>query len=210
MVDVIASLGCVPFEMDAWGVDVAVAGSQKGLMMVPGLSFNAAGPKAKRANETAGLRTRYWDWQFRDGDEHYQKYCGTAPEHMMFGLRKSLDLLFEEGLENAQTRHRLLAEATRRAVDVWRRAGGLDFNISDPAERADSVTTIVMAQGHDPQILKDYCQQTCGDGGGDLRRRNRCLRDAANEDLRRQTRAASRRSSARQFPWGPRWRRWRR
>jgi len=162
MVDTIASLGCVPFEMDEWGVDVAVAGSQKGLMMAPGLSFIAAGPKAKQANESAGLRTRYWDWRFRDGDEHYQKYCGTAPEHMMFGLRKSLDLLLEEGLDNVYTRHRLLAEAVRRAVDVWRGAGGVDFNISEPTERADSVTTIVVSDGHDPQALKDYCHQTCG------------------------------------------------
>jgi alanine-glyoxylate transaminase/serine-glyoxylate transaminase/serine-pyruvate transaminase len=114
MVDTIASLGCVPFEMDQWGVDVAVAGAQKGLMMAPGLSFVAAGPKAKRAHEAAGLRTLYWDWTFRDGDEHYQKYCGTAPEHMLFGLRKSLDMLLEEGLENAHTRHRVLAEAVRR------------------------------------------------------------------------------------------------
>jgi len=162
MVDTIASLGCVPFEMDGWGVDVAVAGSQKGLMMAPGLSFIAAGPKAKQANETAGLRTRYWDWSFRDGDEHYQKYCGTAPEHMLFGLRKSLDMLLAEGLDHAHTRHRLLAEAVRRAVAVWRGAGGLDFNISEPAERADSVTTIVMSDGFDPQALKDYCHQTCG------------------------------------------------
>jgi alanine-glyoxylate transaminase/serine-glyoxylate transaminase/serine-pyruvate transaminase len=162
MVDTIASLGCVPFEMDQWGVDVAVAGAQKGLMMAPGLSFVAAGPKAKRAHEAAGLRTLYWDWTFRDGDEHYQKYCGTAPEHMLFGLRKSLDMLLEEGLENAHTRHRVLAEAVRRAVDVWRGGGGVEFNIVEPAERADSVTTILMADGADPQPLKDYCQQTCG------------------------------------------------
>ncbi len=162
MVDTIASLACVPFEMDAWGVDVAVAGAQKGLMMTPGLSFVAAGPKAKRAHERAGLRTRYWDWSFRDGDEHYQKYCGTAPEHMMFGLRKSLDMLLDEGLDNAHTRHHLLAEAVRRAVDVWRGGGGVDFNIIEPAERADSVTTILMADGRDPQELKDYCHGTCG------------------------------------------------
>lgn len=162
MVDTIASLGCVPFEMDAWGVDVAVAGAQKGLMMAPGLSFIAAGPKAKKAHEIADLRTLYWDWSFRDGDEHYQKYCGTAPEHMMFGLRASLDLLLAEGLDGAHTRHRLLAEAVRRAIDVWRGGGGLDFNIVEPAERADSVTTILMVDERDPQPLKDYCQQTCG------------------------------------------------
>ena len=121
MVDTIASLGTMPFEMDAWGVDVSVTGAQKGLMVPPGLSFVAAGPKAKAAHETAGLRTRYWDWTFREGPVHYQKYCGTPPEHMLFGLRKALDMLLDEGLENAFERHRLLADATRAAVAAWAR-----------------------------------------------------------------------------------------
>ena len=98
MVDVIASLATMPFEMDGWRVDVAVAGSQKGLMTPPGLSFVAAGP-AVAVHRTAGLRTRYWDWTEREGPQHYQKYCGTPPEHLLFGLRKALDLLLEEGLE---------------------------------------------------------------------------------------------------------------
>ena len=81
MVDVIASLGSMPFEMDEWGVDVAVAGAQKGLMMTPGLTFIAAGEKALIAHADAGLRTRYWDWTVREGDLHYMKYCGTPPVH---------------------------------------------------------------------------------------------------------------------------------
>ena len=116
MVDAIASLATMPFDMDAWRVDVAVAGSQKGLMTPPGLSFVAAGCNALAAHRSAGLRTRYWDWTERDGEQHYQKYCGTPPEHLLFGLRKALDLLFAEGLENVFRRHRLLAEAVRRAV----------------------------------------------------------------------------------------------
>ena len=88
MVDTIASLATMPFEMDGWGVDVAVAGSQKGLMMPPGLSFVAAGEKALAAHRAAGLRTPYWDWTAREGELHYQKYCGTPPEHMLFGLRR--------------------------------------------------------------------------------------------------------------------------
>src|SRR5499426_686448 len=93
MVDGVASLGCMPFEMDAWGIDVAMSGSQKGMMTPPGLAFVAAGPKARKVHETANLRTLYWDWTFREGAVHYQKYCGTPPEHLLFALRKALDLL---------------------------------------------------------------------------------------------------------------------
>src|SRR6201991_4204510 len=86
MVDTVASLGCVPFEMDAWGVDVAMAGSQKGLMTPPGLGFVAAGARAREAHRNANMRSPYWDWTFRDGDLHYHKYCGTPPEHLLFAL----------------------------------------------------------------------------------------------------------------------------
>jgi alanine-glyoxylate transaminase/serine-glyoxylate transaminase/serine-pyruvate transaminase len=162
MVDCIASLATMPFEMDGWRVDVAVAGSQKGLMTPPGLSFVAAGPKGLAAHRAAGLRTRYWDWTERDGDQHYQKYCGTPPEHLLFGLRTALDLLFEEGFENVFRRHRLLAEAVRRAVAVWAEGGILGFNVAAPSERADSVTTVLMAEGHDPAPLLQFCAQQCG------------------------------------------------
>jgi alanine-glyoxylate transaminase / serine-glyoxylate transaminase / serine-pyruvate transaminase len=162
MVDCIASLATMPFDMDGWRVDVAVTGSQKGLMTPPGLSFVAAGPRGLAAHRAAGLRTRYWDWTERDGDQHYQKYCGTPPEHLLFGLRKALDLLFEEGLENVFRRHRLLAEAVRRAVAVWAEGGVLGFNIVAPSERADSVTTVLMAEGRDPAPLLQFCAQQCG------------------------------------------------
>ncbi len=166
MVDTIASLGTMPFAMDEWGVDVAVAGSQKGLMTPPGLSFIAAGEKAVAAHQSAGLRTRYWDWTQREGEEHYNKYCGTPPEHMLFGLAKALDMIFEEGLENVFRRHRLLAEATRRAVAVWSEGQVMSFNITDPGMRADSVTNVLMSC--DPQPLLDYCDEKCGVvvGGG--------------------------------------------
>ena len=162
MVDAIASLGTMPFEMDDWGVDVTVAASQKGLMTPPGLSFVAASDKATAAHRDAGLRTRYWDWTAREGDLHYQKYCGTPPEHLLFGLRKALDLLFEEGLENVFQRHRLLAEAVRRAVGIWSKGGVLDFNVVEPAERADTVTTVLMNDGRDPKPLLEYCDKKCG------------------------------------------------
>lgn len=162
LVDTIASLGTMPFEMDGWGVDLAVTGSQKGLMTPPGLGFVAAGDRALAAHGSAGLRTRYWDWTEREGPEHYQKYCGTPPEHLMFALRKALDMIFAEGLESVFRRHRLLADAVRAAVGVWREGGALDFNITEPGERADSVTTVLMAEGRDPKPLIGYLRQRCG------------------------------------------------
>src|SRR6476660_4740083 len=100
MVDAVASLACMPFEMDAWGVDVAMSGSQKGLMAPPGLGFVAANDRAREVHKTAGLRTPYWDWTEREGSEHYRKYAGTPPEPLLFGVRQSIDMLFAEGLEN--------------------------------------------------------------------------------------------------------------
>jgi alanine-glyoxylate transaminase / serine-glyoxylate transaminase / serine-pyruvate transaminase len=161
LVDTIASLATMPFEMDAWGVDVAVAGAQKGLMTPPGLGFVAAGERARAAHAAAGLRTLYWDWTAREGPEHYQKYCGTPPEHLMFGLRRALDLLLAEGLDAVFLRHRLLAEAVRRAVLVWAEGGALELNIERPAERADSVTTILL-RDLEPEVLREYCRRHCG------------------------------------------------
>lgn len=161
MVDAVASLGCMPFEMDKWGVDVAMSGSQKGMMTPPGLSFVAANARAREAHKKAGLRTPYWDWTDREGDLHYQKYAGTPPEHLLFGLRQALDMLFEEGLENVFRRHRLLAEAVRRAVAVWSEGQAIGFNIIEPGERSDSVTC-VLVNGHDPEAIRAYANQKCG------------------------------------------------
>ena len=161
MVDCVASLGCMPFEMDAWKVDVAMSGSQKGLMTPPGLAFVAANDRALAVHPKADLRTRYWDWTFRMGEVHYQKYGGTPPQHLLFALRKALDLLLAEGLERAARRHALLAEATRRAVARWVEGGALAFNITEPAERSNSVTT-VLTPGCDPKALLGYCRTHCG------------------------------------------------
>jgi alanine-glyoxylate transaminase/serine-glyoxylate transaminase/serine-pyruvate transaminase len=162
MVDAVASLGCMPFEMDAWRVDVAMSGSQKGLMTPPGLSFVAANDRAREAHKKAGLRTPYWDWTDREGDQHYQKYAGTPPEHLLFALRKALDLLFTEGLDNAFRRHRLLAEAVRRAVGIWAEGQAIGFNIIEPGERSNTVTAVLMNGGRDPEALRAYCNQQCG------------------------------------------------
>ncbi len=161
MVDAVASLGCMPLEMDAWGIDVTMAGSQKGLMTPPGIALVAAGPKAKVAHKTANLRTMYWDWTAREGSEHYNKYCGTPPMHTVFGLRKALDMIFAEGLDNVFRRHALLAEATRRAVARWEEGQVLSMNISNPAERSNSITN-VLTQGRDPKQILEYCRTKCG------------------------------------------------
>jgi alanine-glyoxylate transaminase / serine-glyoxylate transaminase / serine-pyruvate transaminase len=162
MVDAVASLGCVPFEMDAWGVDVAMSGSQKGLMSPPGLGFVAVNDRARMVHKRAGLRTPYWDWTARDGHVHYQKYAGTPPEHLLFALRAALDMISTEGRDNIFQRHRLLAEAVRRAVAEWAQGGAFDFNIATPGERSDTVTTILMADGRDPGSLRHYCNAKCG------------------------------------------------
>jgi alanine-glyoxylate transaminase/serine-glyoxylate transaminase/serine-pyruvate transaminase len=162
MVDAVASLGCMPFQMDAWGVDVAMSGSQKGLMAPPGLGFVAANDRAREVHKTAGLRTPYWDWTEREGEEHYRKYAGTAPVHLLFALRQAIDMLFDEQPANVFLRHRLLAEAVRRAVAVWAEGQVLGFNIAEPGERSDTVTTVVMAGGYDPVALQRYCKEKCG------------------------------------------------
>lgn len=161
MVDTIASLGCMPFEMDAWGVDVALTGSQKGLMCPPGLSFVAAGPRADKAHEKADLRTNYTDWTFRQGPEHYQKYCGTPPEHLLFAFHKALELIFEEGLEKVWHRHALLGEATRRAIATWSQGGSVRFNIEDPHARSNSVS-VVRFEDAEAGDLRTFTKEVCG------------------------------------------------
>jgi alanine-glyoxylate transaminase/serine-glyoxylate transaminase/serine-pyruvate transaminase len=162
MVDTVASLGCMPFEMDAWGIDVAMSGSQKGLMAPPGLGFVAANDRAREVHKKADLRTPYWDWTEREGAEHYRKYAGTAPVHLLFAVRQAINMLLEEGLENTFERHRLLAEAVRRAVAIWSEGQVLGFNIADASERSNTVTTVVMGGGYDPVALHRYCKDKCG------------------------------------------------
>jgi alanine-glyoxylate transaminase/serine-glyoxylate transaminase/serine-pyruvate transaminase len=159
MVDAVASLGCMPFEMDAWGIDVAMSGSQKGLMAPPGLGFVAANDRARAIHKTANLRTPYWDWTEREGAEHYHKYSGTAPVHLLFAQRQAIDMLFDEKLDNVFRRHALLAEAVRRAVSVWSEGQVLNFNIAEPSERSNTVTTVKMTN---PAPLLAYCKDNCG------------------------------------------------
>ena len=172
MVDTVASLGCMPFEMDKWGIDVAMSGSQKGLMTPPGLGFAAANDRAFAVHKKANMRTPYWDWSEREGTENYRRYAGTAPVHLLFALRQAVDMLFAEGLENVFNRHRLLGEAVRRAVGVWTEGQVLGFNIAEANERSNTVTTVTVSGGHDPMKLQNYCKDKCGvvlgTGIGDL------------------------------------------
>ncbi|WP_315781483.1 MULTISPECIES: pyridoxal-phosphate-dependent aminotransferase family protein [unclassified Bradyrhizobium] len=172
MVDTVASLGCMPFEMDVWGIDVAMSGSQKGLMTPPGLGFVAANDRALEAHKRANMRTPYWDWSEREGAEHYRKYGGTAPVHLLFALRQAMDMLFAEGLPHAFRRHALLGEAVRRAVAKWSEGQVIGFNIADAAERSNTVTTVLVGGGYDPAVLQTYCKEQCGvvlgTGIGDL------------------------------------------
>jgi alanine-glyoxylate transaminase/serine-glyoxylate transaminase/serine-pyruvate transaminase len=161
MVDVIASQGCVPYEMDGWGVDVTVGGAQKGLMTPPGIAFTWANAKAMEAHRRAGLRTTYHDWTLRLEDPHYRKYCGTPPIHLLFALRAALDMLFAEGLENAWARHAVLARAVRAAVEAWGAGGPLRFAVPEPSERADSVTTVLTGDA-DGEGLRRFCAANLG------------------------------------------------
>lgn len=163
MVDCIASLGCQTYEMDAWGVDVTVSASQKGLMVPPGLGFVWAGPRALEAHRRAGLRTGYWDWTARlDEAAHYRRYAGTPPVSHLFALRAALDLLRDEGgLEAAWHRHAVLAGAVRAAVEAWSAPGGLELNVVDPQARSDAVTT-VLTGGVDATRLRAVCEGGAG------------------------------------------------
>ena len=112
--------------------------------------------RARAAHQKADLRTPYWDWSVRDGKSHYQKYAGTPPEQLLFALRQALDMLFEEGLENVFLRHRLLAEAVRRAIAVWHRSKAIEINVAEPNERSNTVTTVLLAT----DTIRAFCTIT--------------------------------------------------
>lgn len=171
VVDAIASLATMPFRMADWRVDVAVAASQKGLMTSPGLGITSASERALAAHRRADLRTGYWDWSERDSPAPYIRHCGTAPQHLLFGLREALAMIAEEGTEQVFRRHRLLAAATHAAVAAWSEATPLAFNVSVPSERAGSVTTILAPPEALPRIhafCRDHCNIHLGVGIGQL------------------------------------------
>lgn len=166
MVDAVASLGCEEYRMDAWGVDVTVAGSQKGLMTPPGLGLVWASPKALDAHaavgERGGARTWYWSWTTRrDRAAHYLRYAGTPPVNHVFALREAARLIHAEGIDNVWARHAVLAGAVRAAVDAWSAPGGLALNCPEPAEQSNAVTTISTGT-LDAEVLRKLCQTEFG------------------------------------------------
>lgn len=154
MVDCIASLGCDTYEMDAWGADVTVAASQKGLMTPPGLGFVFLNDKAKAA-QNEGV-SYYWDWLPRiDPEGFYQYFGGTAPTHHLLGLRAALDLIAEEGgIEAVWHRHDVLAHAAWAAFEAWGQGGPMKINIADPAERSRAVTALSLGADNGTRLRR--------------------------------------------------------
>ncbi len=145
MADCIASLACDRFEMDAWGADVMVSASQKGLMLPPGLAFVFFNDRAAAARARLARVSRYWDWAPRAApDRFYRYFGGTAPTHHLYGLRAALDLIHAEGIEAVWARHERLARAIWAASEAWGRGGALRLNIADPAHRSRAVTALAL------------------------------------------------------------------
>ncbi len=163
-VDCIATMGCDEFRMDDWGVDVAFAASQKGLMTPPGLGFVWFSEKARAVGRGANLRSPYWDWAPRaDGAEFWQYWHGTAPTHHLYGLRESLTMIVhEEGLANVWARHDALARSVWAAFDAWGQGNpAIALNMANPASRGRSVTAARMGAPQAAQLRK-WCEEKAG------------------------------------------------
>ena len=150
MVDAISSLASIDFRHDEWGIDVTVAGSQKGLMLPPGLAFNAISEKALNANKTARLPRSYWDWQQMLNSNLTGYFPFTPATNLLFGLREAIHMLEEEGLPDVFQRHQRHGEAARAAVRSW----GLEIVCEQPREYSNSVTAVVMPEGHNADHLR--------------------------------------------------------
>lgn len=144
MADTISSLASIDFRHDEWGVDVTVAGSQKGLMLPPGLSFNAISDKAMKASESARLTRSYWSWADMAGPNDNGYFPFTPATNLLYGLNEALDMLHEEGLENVFARHQRHAAATRAAVETW----GLEILCNVPEHHSPVLTAVLMPEGH--------------------------------------------------------------
>jgi alanine-glyoxylate transaminase/serine-glyoxylate transaminase/serine-pyruvate transaminase len=153
MADTISSLGSLDFRMDEWGVDAAVGGSQKGLMLPVGFSFTGVSAKAMRAHQGSTLPKHYFSWTAMLARKH-RSFIGTVPIALFYGLQESLRLIEEEGLDNVLARHHRLAEATRRCVRHWAGNNGPQLYGQEPDRLSDSVTAILMPNGHDAEALR--------------------------------------------------------
>ncbi|MFO1273470.1 MAG: aminotransferase class V-fold PLP-dependent enzyme [Rubrivivax sp.] len=159
VVDVVASLGVVPFDMDALRADVAIGASQKGLMLPPGLGFMTVNERARAVARANPAPRFYWDWERRVDTLSYRKFCGTPPMNLLFGLQAALQLIFAEGLDAVFARHRLLAGATHAAVQGWSEGGALDFFCVEPARRSHSVTAVAVRAGIDPEAIRTLARE---------------------------------------------------
>jgi alanine-glyoxylate transaminase/serine-glyoxylate transaminase/serine-pyruvate transaminase len=164
LVDTISSLGSIDYRHDEWGVDVTVGGSQKGLMLPPGLSFNAISDKAIAASKSAGLARSFWDWAEMLGANATGFFPYTPATNLLYGLREAILMLEEEGLANVFARHDRHAEATRRAVRAW----GLEILCQNPEEYSSSLTAVMMPPGHDADrfraIVLEHFDMSLGQG----------------------------------------------
>ena len=164
LVDTISSLGSIDYRHDEWGVDVTVGGSQKGLMLPPGLSFNAVSEKALAASKSAGLARSFWDWSEMIGANATGFFPYTPATNLLYGLREAIAMLEEEGLANVFARHDRHAEATRRAVRAW----GLEILCQEPAEYSSALTAVMMPAGHDAdrlrKIILEHFDMSLGQG----------------------------------------------
>jgi alanine-glyoxylate transaminase/serine-glyoxylate transaminase/serine-pyruvate transaminase len=150
MVDTISSLASIDYRHDEWGVDVTVSGSQKGLMLPPGLSFNALSERAITEAKSNGQPRSYWDWQDQLAANKGGAFPYTPATNLLYGLAEAIDMLHEEGLDNVFSRHDRHAEATRRAVQAW----GLEVLCQEPRDYSSSLTAVLLPDGHDADAFR--------------------------------------------------------
>jgi alanine-glyoxylate transaminase/serine-glyoxylate transaminase/serine-pyruvate transaminase len=159
VVDVVASLGAIPFDMDGWGINAVIGASQKGLMVPPGVGFCVADARAITVCQNNPAPRFYWDWLRRRKGPSYSRFCGTAPQNLLFGMEAAFELLETEGVERVYARHRALAGAVRAAVQSWSQAGQMDFLCREPAARSDAVTAILVKPGIDPERIRHTARE---------------------------------------------------
>ena len=150
LADTISSLGSIDFRHDEWGVDVTVAGSQKGLMLPPGLSFNAVSEKALAVASKGGMRRSYWDWEEQIAANKDGAFPFTPATNLLYGLAEAIDMLHEEGLDNVFKRHDRHAAATRKAVQAW----GLEVLCQEPKDYSSALTAVLLPDGHDADAFR--------------------------------------------------------
>jgi alanine-glyoxylate transaminase/serine-glyoxylate transaminase/serine-pyruvate transaminase len=169
LVDVVSSLGSIDYRHDEWGADVSVSSSQKGMMLPPGLGFNAISDKALAASSAARLPKSYWDWAAMISNNAAGFFTTTPATNLLYGLREAIQMLTEEGLPQVFARHNRHAEATRAAVTAW----GLEVWCANPNEYSSALTAVAMPAGHDAdafrQIVLERFDMSLGTGLGRLK-----------------------------------------